>query len=376
MDCAPTRPGARLGMRSAFGFGITLAVLALMPASALATRYVTETGSSGNNCQSIATGCDLKTAIQGNGGNVPVAGEEVIVEPGTHSIGSSDIVEGIPNLNIHGVSGQPLPVVHQTDPNAQLKFSGGTLSYLDFEGGATNIVNMSGGLMDRVLMRAASDGNFACQCPGGLIRNSVFISTGVTAALGVTSNGGTSTLEIRNVTAIATNPSAFALAAVHQTAMGSVTYNAYNVIARNTGGGTDVAALDTNSTITFHHSNYSTQMTTGNSLVQDAPGDPHQSASPLFTNAMADDFSEATGSPTIGTGLTDPLNGPLDFAGNPRSVGGLTDIGAYQVPPPPPPPGTASGPTGQRAAALKKCKKKRSKAKRRKCRKRAKRIPV
>lgn len=43
--------------------------------------------------------------------------------------------------------------------------------------------------------------------------------------------------------------------------------------------------------------------------------------------------------------------------------------------PVPPPPGSA-GPTGQRAAALKKCKKKHSAKKRRKCRKKAKLLPV
>jgi hypothetical protein len=43
--------------------------------------------------------------------------------------------------------------------------------------------------------------------------------------------------------------------------------------------------------------------------------------------------------------------------------------------PPPPPPNTATGPTGQRAAALKKCKKKKGRA-RTKCKKKANRLPV
>jgi hypothetical protein len=42
----------------------------------------------------------------------------------------------------------------------------------------------------------------------------------------------------------------------------------------------------------------------------------------------------------------------------------------------PPAPAAAPGPTGKRAAALKKCKKKRSKKAKRKCRKRAKKLPV
>jgi hypothetical protein len=372
MDRIGSRPGMGRGMASAIGLALAIALLA--PASALATRYVTETGSSANNCQSIAAGCDLVTAIEGNGGNFPSAGEEVIIEPGTHSM-SSEILEGATDLDIHGVIGQPRPVINQTNPLGHLQFTSGTLSYLDFEGGGTNLVQQSGGLMDRVLVRAASNGNFACQCYGGLIRNSVFISTGGTAALGVTSNGGTSALQIRNVTTIATDSSAYALTTSHSGG-GTVSYDAYNVIARNIDGGVDIAAFGPSSTITLHHSNYATKAEGGGGAVQDALGDTHQSATPVFTNAAADDFSEATGSPTIDAGLTDPLNGSLDFAGNPRSAGGSTDIGANEVVVPPAPPAGPAGPTGQRAKALKKCKKKRSKAKRRKCRKRAKKLPA
>jgi hypothetical protein len=355
--------------------GVVVAVALVTPASASATRYVTPTGLATNDCQSIAEGCDLKTAIQGNGANVPTAGEEVIVEPGSYSLDSEILAPNL-NLNIHGVVGQPRPVITQTDPMGEIKVPSGAISYLDIEGGTTNLINLSGGVMDRVFMRAASSGNFACQCSGGLIRNSVFISTGSTAALGVTSNGGTNALDIRNVTAIATDELAAAIGNSHQSG-GSVIFNAYNVIARNTAGGTDVAALGTGATITFHHSNYSTIDEGSGGIVQDAPGDTHQSASPHFTNAGAGDYSEAPGSPTIDAGITDPLNGPLDFAGNARSMGSSTDIGAYEVVVPPPAgPGPSAGPTGQRAKALKKCKKKHSKKKRKKCRKRAKRLPI
>jgi hypothetical protein len=362
-------------MGGAIVLGVALALLALAPASALATRYVTETGSSANNCQSIATACDLQTAIEGTVSNMPSAGEEVIIEPGTYSMGA-EILQGAPSLNIHGVLGQPRPVIEQSNPLGEIKTSSATVSYLDFEAGADSVFNLSGGVMDRVSMRSASSGSFACQCFAGLIRNSVFISTGDTGPLGVSSNGGTGALEIRNVTTIATNPLAFAMETSHSGMGGTITFDAYNVIARNTGGGTDVGAFGTSSTITLHHSNYSTQSTSGTSVVQDAPGDTHQSAAPLFTNAAGGDFSEASGSPTIDSGVTDPLSGPLDFAGNPRSAGGSTDIGAYEVVVPPAPPAGPAGPTGQRAKALKKCKKKRSKVKRRKCRKRAKKLPV
>jgi hypothetical protein len=39
----------------------------------------------------------------------------------------------------------------------------------------------------------------------------------------------------------------------------------------------------------------------------------------------------------VDAGLTDPLNGLVDFAGNPRTVGAGTDVGAYEYVPPAPP---------------------------------------
>ncbi len=330
--------GLVFGRRVA-GAAVALGMLVL-PGAAMATRYVTPTGNSANDCQSASTGCDLLTAIQGTGGNMPSAGEEVIVEPGDYSMGAN-ISEAVPNLNIHGVAGQPRPVITQTNASAIFSHTSGTLSYLDFEGGGTNVINQSGGLIDRIIMRGAGSGNFTCQCSSGTIRNSVFISTGSTAALGLTSNGGTSSLTVRNVTAIATQPGTTAIFVAHQ-APGAVTYDVYNTIAYNLAGGFDVGAGGPSATITFHHSNYDSPTQFGGGLVTDAPGDPHQTGTPLFSNAAGGDFSEAAGSPTIDAGLTDALNGPLDFAGSTRVQGSSTDIGAYEVvvpssPPPPPP---------------------------------------
>jgi hypothetical protein len=346
------------------GIAVVLGML-ILPGQAMATRYVTQTGTPVNDCQSVPTGCDLQTAIHGNGANVPSDGEEVVVEPGSYSLGAS-IMEGAANLNIRGVAGQPRPAITQTDPSAVLFLTSGTLSYLDFEGGSTDLVNQSGGLIDRIIMRGAGSGQFTCQCGTGTIRDSIFISTGGTAALGLSSNGGTSALTLRNVTAIATQAGTTAIALSHSPA-GAVSYDAYNTIARNLAGTSDVGAFGPSATITFHHSNYGTSTVSGGGLVQDAPSDPHQSVAPMFTNSAGADFSEAVGSPTIDAGLTDALNGPLDFAGNPRAYGVSTDIGAYEFSPPPPP---ASPPV---VTPKKKCKKhkkhKRSVSAARKCKK-------
>jgi hypothetical protein len=114
------------------------------------------------------------------------------------------------------------------------------------------------------------------------------------------------------------------------------------------------------------------------------------------------------GSPTLTRALP-AGSAPVD-AGNPATPGagnfacpatdqrglyrggtaGRCDVGAFELgatslpPPPPPPPSSTSpslaqvitGPTGQRAAALKKCKKKKSKKARKKCRRNARKAPL
>jgi hypothetical protein len=83
------------------------------------------------------------------------------------------------------------------------------------------------------------------------------------------------------------------------------------------------------------------------------------------------------GSPAIDRGGTCPAT---DQTGRFRFAGGPCDAGAYEVgaslTPPPVSPAPLPGPTGRRAAALKKCKKKHSKKKRKKCKKAALKLPV
>jgi len=65
----------------------------------------------------------------------------------------------------------------------------------------------------------------------------------------------------------------------------------------------------------------------------------------------------------------------LNITGTPGGTQSSALTGTATAPPPPPPPAN-TGPTGQRAAALKKCKKKKSKQARKKCKKKANRLPV
>jgi hypothetical protein len=228
----------------------------------------------------------------------------------------------------------------------------GTFSYVSMVGVQSEPVNMSAGVtVDRVFLKSDSNHSSAiCQCYGAMVRNSVFVTTGTAPALGVTSNGGSATPTYRNVTAYSTNILAPAIALRQQGASGTLTATATNVVALNAAGGADVLADGPNSTITLSHSNYRTVSVTQAGVVQDASGETHQTELPLLTNPAADDFSELSNSPTVNAGISDPLNGTLDFAGDPRIFGDSTDIGAHEFNPTPPsppasPPGGAGGPT-------------------------------
>jgi len=157
--------------------------------------------------------------------------------------------------------------------------------------------------------------------------------------------------------------------------------------------------------ITSHGNNIEFPAATGTPCYTATPGDinadPKLAADLAFNGGETLSLALLPGSGAIDVGdntgqglpwLAEDQRGltrPVDFPGVADGAGNGTDIGAFEVqkecasqttpgetcPLPPvtkPPP----GPTGQRAAALKKCKKKKSKKARNKCRKRAKKLPV
>jgi hypothetical protein len=325
----------RVTGRIAIAAGI--AALAL-PGHAFATRYAAQGGTSAQDCATPATACNLEKAIEGSGGNLPMPGEEVIVLPGTYSL-AAEVMQGASNLNIHGAFDQPRPVIN-TSGVGRFLISSATFSYLDLEAGSTSeALNLSGGTADRLLVRGTTlaAGSPVCQCYGGLVRDSVLIATGIAPALGVAANGGNSSGSYRNVTAYATNVATPPIQMSNAAMSGDREITAFNTIALNAAGGADVVADGPGSVLTFSHSNYRGTTVAEGGVIEDAPGESHQTAPPLFANQTTFDFSELANSPTIETGLSDPLNGPLDFAGNPRIIGSGTDIGAYEYVPPPPP---------------------------------------
>lgn len=336
-------------------FLAALIVSAIAPAQASALRYAGPSGVPMGTCATPATACSLSAAIVGNATSNPSAGEEVIVLPGAYSM-SSTLNPGASNMFIHGDFTQPAPTISNTSVAGRLAVGSGTVSYLRLSSGfSTEALSLYGGTAERVFVSTSGGGGSpACQCYGGLLRDSVLVTTGPSPAGGIVSNGGSATMTYRNVTAYSTNAAGPALSLNQQDPMnGNISFTAINTIALNTAGGTDVKVTGHDTSFTISRSNYRTTSASGGGTIQDAAGPAHQTALPMFTNPAALDFSQLPASPTIDAGTTDPLNGSDDFAGNPRTAGSSTDIGAYEYKPPDPPAGKPA----------QKCKKKKKKGK-------------
>jgi hypothetical protein len=95
--------------------------------------------------------------------------------------------------------------------------------------------------------------------------------------------------------------------------------------------------------VTLDHSNYATEAEegAGTATVTDPGSGANQTVAPLFVNAAGGDFHQRARSPTIDAGAADPLLGPVDLDGQPRSQGAAPDIGADEFKPSPPPPPAA-----------------------------------
>ena len=300
-------------------------VVVLAPASAqAAVRHASPAGAPNPECSPVNP-CDLPTAVSG-----ALADDEIVVGGGTYALGST-LNPTVP-MSIHGTPGQPRPRIVAPPGSGALDSSAtvaiGDLT-LESSDAANGTVFLSGDASsaDRVeIVATASSGAAIALRPGNgfVLRNSLLRAAGGanTDALFYQATA-TSVVTVRNVTAVAAGANSKALSVFATDAGPGARIDATNVIAD---AAVDISALATpgsNSMINLFNSNFSS----GEGSVS---GVGNQVFPPQFVNPAAGDFRQASGSPTIDSGLTDPLSGPLDLDGNGRTLNGRTDIGAYE----------------------------------------------
>jgi Divergent InlB B-repeat domain len=309
-----------------------------VPAAAASVRYASQLGSGPQPCLQTAP-CDLVTAATGTGADGVANGDQVVVEPGTYSLASELDIEDA--INIGGMPGQPLPTLsgagylYLDNPDVYLH----DLRIVSSATGVAALYMNDGGLAERVFAESTGTGGpYAAGCGvyGAVLRDSVCWGEGqgnAGIAIGVNGSGSFSDT-LRNVTTVASTPGGIGLYVSSTGSALAGTINAWNVIARGTAD--DVEAMTgsggNSATINLTNSNYATINDSGAATSITTPGtDGNQTAAPVFADAGAGDFHELAESPTIAAGVTDAANGTLDLDGDPRTVNGKTDIGAYEL---------------------------------------------
>jgi hypothetical protein len=305
--------------------------LALAPA-ALGARYAAPKGE-GSECTQEKP-CALREAVSG-----AKAGDEVIVTSGTYEV-TPPAISAPPatNVQIHGDQSGPMPKISAGfgGPVFTLTQAGDSLSYLEIENNANGgeAVVCFGSRLERLKARIVGMGAtgvfMASDCT---VRNSLFRVEGGAShgLLGAEGTSGNTAASARNVTVIASGSnSTGAVSEYNEGAEGSFTLELVNSILQGTEQ--DLEAITGSKgpgNISVTHSNFDTSKPVGEKAkVIDGGG--NQTAPPLFVDAENRDYREAAGSPTIDAGIAGEL-GPLDLAGNPRTLGAAPDIGAYEA---------------------------------------------
>jgi hypothetical protein len=358
---------------------IVIGVLAVAANAAAATRYASPTGS-GAACTNLATPCAIDVAV-----NSAVVDDEVVllggVPPAAPFVTSTALL-GVSGVDIHGAPGAR-PVIQSSAVGDAVTVQGGLANLADViveYTGSAAAVRANGGTVSRVSAHGAGASTSACTGnSSAFFTDSVCWETGLGATAAFLAGTGTTTsVNLRNVTAISAGGGPGLES--RSTTMSSIGVVAVNTVALS-GGAWDVTARKTStggSTVGMLFSNFATTDADTGASVTAAGSGSNLTTPPVFVDRANGDFRQfANSTGTVDKGTASVGLGSFDFEGQARTQGAAPDIGADEGAIPLPPPFTcctSPSPTTSfdLKAALKKCKKIKSKVKRQKCIKRAK----
>jgi hypothetical protein len=331
---------------------IAASLLALgAPAALAANRYASPDGTSEAPCTE-AIPCDIATAINGAG-----AGDNVTLNPGTY--GSATPLTTVLSdhgkaMSIHGITGEPRPVIDTTAEFGIELDAGSILGNLEVDdtstqtGAAAIWAEGTAATISDVVGIDTSPRGIACY-PDGTLTDSLCWASGAEGVAATPLIISSVSATLRNDTLIASGTGGDAVE-VNGESNTTMTVSLSNTIARGAGDDifVDSNPSDTTGTVTVsaYNSNFSTVKNGGGGGTFNVPSSTtngNQGAEPVFADPATGNFHELATSPTIAAGGDSAADGSTDLDGNPREVGGHTDIGAYEfIPSPLCSPGSAS----------------------------------
>jgi hypothetical protein len=318
-------------------------VLALATAAAPASATVRHAspGASGN-C--TTTACDFVPAVNG-----AVAGDEVIVAPGNYGSEASPVPDASNyfDINLHGEAGKPRPRIFTYGQygvglyNSLAKVSHLEIVSVNGPLGALGLDFAGSRADDIVVKNDTSQGGGACRLyTNAILSNSVCWSTSDSTAnaILVDQYKGNSTPTLRNVTAVALRPGAAGLSmftangiAITVTSVNSIVEGIVAVAYHEADAGNGTIAFNpTYSNIVGPRDNECTPAT----ACTESTSPTNLAGNALFVD-LAGNYHQDPMSPTINLGQNSAANGAKDFDGQPRTIGGRTDVGADELSLPP-----------------------------------------
>lgn len=327
-------------------------------AASAATRYVAVGGVASGTCAAPASPCTPAYAL-----TAAADGDRVLIAPGTYVLPASqpavskDITVGgdpaLPRPVLLSSGGGPSdwvlwvlgsatqrPVLQHVDIRQV-----GTLGYALLLGGQSTVT------VQDVTVSSTANAPVVLATGNGVLRDSV-----VRAAAGSVAISGPPTansLDLRNVTAFGGSVG-LSCATGAFSAASPATVTVRNSILLGTSAGIRASGNDATRKclVLVDHSNFATADAQINGLI-DQSGGGNQTAPPAFVDVVGGDVRPLPGSPTIDGGVADPLNGPTDPDGRPRTLGSAPDIGAFEyAPPPTPTPTPTPAPAGPAAPTV------------------------
>jgi hypothetical protein len=262
-------------------------------------------------------------------------------------MGTTALSNAATSVNVHGVAGQPRPVIDTSaSTGLELKGSGAKVADLTISHtGALFGLNVFTTSITVERVAVSSTAPVACFLGyTGLARDSLCV-TNAANGIALDDTWGRDTtvtngaLTLRNITAVATGTGSYGIRAGAGN-FANIDVSARNVIASGTLADVRASrtATSSDSDVVLQNSNYDRVSVSGSGSTISAVGSAtNQTLAPLWADAG---FHQALGSPTIDAGATDASVGTLDLDGGARKVGIATDIGADELVPDTTPPDT------------------------------------